>query len=120
LDRKLVGFWSIDLDSLRATNSDWNSILENMFILKDDYTASLPAIYNIDINYTDGIKWESISNEGGDTIYFHTKEHPMSGKFKITFYRDYREKLFKMRLENNNSIIFCRKGFQNFELKIDW
>ncbi|MBF0575567.1 hypothetical protein [Dysgonomonas sp. GY617] len=120
LDRKLTGIWSIDIDSLSTDNPLWYNFLDNMFILRNDHTASLPAILNLDINYTDGIKWETVNGEVSDSIYFHTQEHPMSGKFKITFYRDYKEKLFKMRLENDNTVIICRKGLQNFDKKIDW
>lgn len=120
LDRKLIGIWSIDVDSLRTTNPIWYDFVDNMFIIRKDYTASLPAIFCIDINYTDDIKWESISGENGDTIYFHTEEHPMRGEFKITFYRDYKEKLFKMRLENDSNVIICRKALQNFDKNMDW
>jgi hypothetical protein len=115
LDRKLIGIWSIDVDSLRTTNPVWFDFLDNGLFFDKDHTARLPGIFNIDINYTDGIKWETVNGEVSDSIYFHTQEHPMSGKFKITFYREYREKLFKMKLENENNIIICRKALQNFD-----
>ncbi len=115
LDRKLIGIWTIDIDSLETTNPIWLDVLGNGLVLNDNHTALLPGFFNIDVNYMDDITWESISEEKSNTICFQTSpDHPMSGKFKITFYRDYKEKLFKMKLENDNTVIICRKALQNF------
>lgn len=113
LEKKLTGIWTVDLDSLQTRDNRWFQITSNMFFINENYTSNLPSFFNQ--RNSENIKWETISNGSENTIRFYAPNHPMNGKFFISFYKDPKEKLFKMRLTNGYTSIICRKGMQNFD-----
>lgn len=113
LEKKMIGVWTVDLDSLQTRDNSWYQITSNGFSIKEDHTGNLPSFFNL--GNSENIKWEVTSNDSENTIRFYAPNHPMDGKFFISFYRDPKEKLFKMRLTNGYTTIVCRKGLQNFD-----
>lgn len=123
LDDKLIGFWSIDMDSVSTIDNYWhNNIGSNILSIKENKTCQLPYFIYLKHEYSEHIKWDTSSEGGLNYINFYAPNHPMNGKFMITLYKDNKEKLFKMRLMNGNTILVCRKGMENFDQNknIDW
>ena len=115
LEKKMIGIWTVDLDSLQTRDNSWYQITSNGFSIKEDHTSQLPFFLNINSTNSENIKWEATSNDSENTIRFYAPNHPMDGKFFISFYRNPKEKLFKMKLTNGYTSIVCRKGLQNFD-----
>jgi len=118
-DKRMIGFWTIDIDSTQVIGREFN-ISDNILTIEMDSTCILPNIMNQIGNKSNTGKWKMLFNDKNDTIYFNVPENPLNGKYAIHFYRDYKEKLFKARLTNDSTIIVCRKGLQDFDKNIDW
>ncbi len=123
VEKKLIGIWSVDIDSCLVADGFWYNIGHNGLSIRSNYTCELPAFIGECLEVSDVIEnsegqWSII---GGDTIFFDVPKNPLHGKYKIYFYREPKDRLFKIRLVNDSITIVCRKGLQNFDRdNLDW
>lgn len=127
LDRKLTGvwamdLWSIDINAETIEGSEWEGVLGNLLSFESDFTCRMPRFKNIAANdYYDSCgTWQSSSFNGQDSLIIDVNNHPMSGRYKIEFYRDTEKELLKIRLSNSGVEFTCAKFLQNPDRVRNW
>lgn len=122
LEDKLIGAWSVDINSAIIERNNWQNIYGNTFTLENDFSCSVLPFKNIltDKFYPLNGTWKCFSNNQQDTLIFNVPENPMNGKYEIVFYKDYDRKLLKMKLSNDSLEFTCSKFLQNFDTVRDW
>lgn len=117
-EKRIIGDWSIDLDSCRVCHRKWD-ILGNSITFYKDYACSLPEIFQQSQNDNVG-RWFLHHSIESDSLFLDVPNNPLYGKYKIELYKDYKNQLFKMKLENDSTILVCSKFLQNFNSNTDW
>lgn len=122
LEDKLVGAWSVDINSVTIERNNWHNIYGNTFTLKKDFSCEvLPFKDHVtDKFYPSHGIWNTISHKGQDSLVLSVQNNPMNGKYKIEFYRDFNKKLLKIKLSNESVEFTCSKFIQNFDSVEDW
>jgi len=119
---KLVGLWSVDIDDEIIRQNQWDNILGNVIILKSDFSCK--GIVFFDPKTKERLNsegtWSIIHFNNTDSIEFIIPGNSMSGKYKLDFYRDYTNKLLKIKLSNSNISFTCSKFLQNFDRIYNW
>lgn len=113
-EKRLIGLWAVELDSCIVQNRPWiTEICDNFLIIKEKQECNLPALCG-QLQQSKGT-WQLFKGKNApDTILFNVPENPLRGQYAITFYKDYNEMKFKMRLQNDSTILICGKNIINF------
>lgn len=110
---KINGMW--DIYEMTYKNEDYKqNLLINAFTFYiDSNKVTIPETYNYENEEQDiNSKWEIINN---DTLLINCKNYAFRGKFKITFFKDYKNKLLGIELKSSNTFIKAYKVMQNFD-----
>ena len=116
LDRKLAGLWFIDINAEVVERNNWDNILGNGFNLESDFTCDMVAFRNVITSgrHNSHGTWQSFSVNGQDSLIIDVKDHPLSGRYKVEFYKDTEMEHLKMRVSNFRVEFTCAKfSFQN-------
>ncbi len=114
-EKRLFGLWALELDSCIVLNRSWHTdICSNTLIINSNGKCDLPIICGQNINQSKGV-WQLLKAKNKpDTIFFDVFDNPLFGKYMITFYKDYEAMKFKMKLENDSTILICSKSVISF------
>lgn len=124
IENKAEGLWAVDISDDMIEKNGWHDIGGNTFYLRSDFSCS--ALIFKDPNHiiktvNEKGTWQIIQNENGEAVIdIDVPGNPMNGKYKIEFYRDYTNKLLKMKLSNSTTEFTCAKFFQNFDRIKNW
>ena len=112
-ERRLIGLWALELDSCIIMNREWY-YCGNMLSVSNDNSCKLPAICN-QIDKNKGT-WQFFRGKNApDTILFNVPENPLRGQYIVTFYKDYNVMKFKMKLQNDSTVLICSKNIISFD-----
>lgn len=110
-EERLIGLWALELDSCFISDVSWYSkTCSNAVIIKQYQMCKLPILCGQRFEQSQGT-WKLI--DGGkmsDTVLFSVPDNPLQGQYAITFYKDYNEMKFKMKLQNDSTILICSKS----------
>ncbi len=110
-EKRLVGLWALDLDSCVVLNRNWHTeICSNEMIIRQKQVCDLPSLCKQNIKQSKGT-WELATGKNAlDTILFNVPDNPLRGRYVITFYKDYNTMKFKMKLQNDSTLLICSKS----------
>lgn len=110
---RLVGLWALELDSCIVSNRDW-VFCSNSMIIDEDNTCKLPILCTQRYDQSKG-SWQIIRGRNqDDSVIFVVPDSPLSGRYLITFYKDYKTMKFNMKLENDSILLVCTKSVVSF------
>jgi hypothetical protein len=114
-EKRLIGLWGVELDSCIVLNRPWiTEICDNFLIIEKKQKCSLPSFCGENIQQAQG-SWQLSTGENvPDTILFNVPDNPLRGQYVITFYKDYSAMKFKMRLQNDSTLLICSKSVISF------
>ena len=114
-EKRLIGLWALDLDSCVVLNSDWHTeICSNAMIIGQKQVCDLPSLCKQNVKHSKGT-WElALGKNAPDTILFNVPNNPLRGSYVITFYKDYNAMKFKMKLQNDSTLLICSKSVVDF------
>lgn len=123
IKNKLEGLWAVDINDEIIEKNGWFDILGNTIYLEADFSCRGLAFKNTKketgrLN-EDGL-WEIVLDKDEIYIILNVTDNPINGKYKVDFYRDYENKLLKMKLSNSTTEFTCAKFFQNFDRVKNW
>ncbi len=103
--------WALDLDSCVVLNRNWHTeICSNEMIIRQKQVCDLPSLCKQNIKQSKGT-WELATGKNAhDTILFNVPDNPLRGRYVITFYKDYNTMKFKMKLQNDSTLLICSKS----------
>lgn len=113
-EKRLIGLWAFELDSCVVLNRNWSTeICSNTMTIKQEQECELPPLC-AQLQKSNGT-WQLITGEkGSDTILFNVSDNPLRGRYAITFYKDYHAMKFKMKLQNDSTLLICSKSILSF------
>lgn len=110
-ENRLTGLWSIDIDSSIVVNRPWLSIIcDNAIIIGSNNDCKLPAICEQGLQRAKGHWYLVHGSSSIDSLLFNVNNNPLSGKYSIKFYKDYNTMRFKIKLQNDSTILICSKS----------
>lgn len=115
-EKRLIGSWALELDSCVVLNRNWHTeTCSNTMAIRQNQECDLPLICGQSIQQALGT-WQLASGKNvPDTILFNVPDNPLRGKYMITFYKDYNAMKFKMKLQNDSTILICSKFVVSFK-----
>ncbi len=114
-EKRLIGLWALELDSCIVQNQ--NSLTElcsNAITIGQNQVCELPVLCSQNIQQSKGTWQLTKGNKVPDKILFNVPDNPLRGQYIITFYKDYNAMKFKMKLQNDSTILICSKSVINF------
>lgn len=116
-EKRLIGMWSLDIDSCIVYDRPWfMDFAENSFIIDSNQECSLPSLWGQARNESQG-DWQLLHKRNvPDSIVFKVPNNPLNGKYAVCFYKDYNEMMFKMKLQNDSTLLIGSKHILSFTL----
>lgn len=108
---KLVGWWTID-DILVNDKRALMSLDANSLVFENDGNCSLP-LFNF--KGIDKGKWHIEEDEDDRYLVIESKNNFMIGRYRLFFFKDPKNKLYKMSLASDSIRMVCSKGLQHYE-----
>lgn len=106
----LVGFWAIDVITIDGEDRKID-LSVNVISFDNSGYCRLPTLEFIGSN--DG-KWQM--EKKGDDLYLviTLTNNALVGRYRLVYYKDHKEKLYRMSLKSDHIEMICSKGFQSF------
>jgi len=120
IENSIKGGWSIDTIS-NNTQELISCLSLNVFEFKE-IKCTIPANYcdtitQINLQQTE-VPYTVRKTDNGYYLKFSTESIFFTDSFKVTFFKDTKEKLLKANLKSENIEIIMRKGMYNFDRNI--
>lgn len=109
--KKLVGWWGID-DIMVNHENALTSLDANTLTFTDDGNCSLP-LFNF--KGTEKGKWHIEEDEDDRYLIIESKNNFMVGRYRLFFFKDPKNKLYKMSLASDSIRMLCSKGLTYYK-----
>lgn len=120
MEKKIVGFYTID-EFYFKNETLMYAMGANIIGFAKTGECNLPIIIEDGELYTKVDRGEWTLNSVDTTITIISKHTVINGTYKVSFEKDYQEKLLKLVFENEEFYLKATKGMQNFDQKEkDW
>ena len=114
-EKRLIGLWAVELDSCIVLKRPWiKEVCDNFLTISQNQKCNLPSLCKQNIQQSEGT-WQFTKGKNiPDKILFNVPDNPLHGQYIITFYKDYNSMKFKMKLQNDSTILICSKSVLSF------
>jgi hypothetical protein len=110
----VTGLWSIDSVSYEGRDIRTCLAINSIYFQKDKVT--LPALFCDEIiNFKKDGEWSLKKTDERLALSIDSENAYFAGSYSVRFHKDEFNKLLKMTLTSNKTIIVCRKGLFEFE-----
>lgn len=109
--RKLVGWWAIDSITINGENRKID-LSVNAFTFENNGDCRLPML---EFNGIKSGRWRIEKDEDDRYLIIESSDNPLVGRYRMTYFKDPKKKLYRMSLQSDSIEMVCSKAFQRYK-----